>query len=161
MVLQRVYPSTVERMWDLWTTVPGLESWWGPEGFTSKVRKLDVRPGGTFEIEVTATEPERADALRATGLPLTNLAQGTYTEVVPPRRIAYKTLVDFPPGVPPYEVVTEIEFQSEGKGVRMIVTQDALHDPRLTRMSAVGLDQQFNKLGALLFALSAAGRRED
>lgn len=160
MLLQRVFPSTVEKVWDLWTTKDGVESWWGPGGFTAKVRKLEVRPGGEFEYEVTATDPERVEALRASGLPLTNVAHGTYTEVLPRQRLAYRTVVDFA-GVPPYEVTTQVEFLTEGNNVRVSVTQDAMHDPALTRMSAIGLDQQFNKLGAALAAATAAKGRED
>lgn len=158
-MLQRVYPSTVEQVWELWTTKEGLESWWGPEGFSAKVRKLDFVPGGEFECEVTATEPERVEALQASGLPLTNVAHVTYTEVLPRQRLAYRTVADF--GVSPYEVATVVEFRAEGNNVRISVTQDAMHDPGITRMSAIALNQQLNKLGAAIAAITAAKRRED
>ncbi len=153
IVIERVYQTSLNSIWDLWTTRPGLESWWGPDGFVAKVRKLDVRPGGEFEYEITATDTFQVEALKGAGLPLTNVAHGTYTEVVQPQRIAYKTLADIAPGVSPYEVATVVEFRSEGDGVRMRLTQDAMHDPQWTRMSAMGLNQQFTKLGDALLEL--------
>ena len=43
---ERKYEAPVEDVWDLWTTAEGIESWWGPEGFSVRVSKLDLRPGG-------------------------------------------------------------------------------------------------------------------
>ena len=45
----------------LWTTKAGLESWWGPEVFTVKVRKLDLRPGGELLYAMTATGPSQIE----------------------------------------------------------------------------------------------------
>ncbi len=46
ITLERTFEATVDEIWELWTTKEGLESWWGPEGFSVKVHKLDLRPGG-------------------------------------------------------------------------------------------------------------------
>src|SRR5207249_6402569 len=51
--LPDVLPESVEDVWELWTTKAGLESWWGPEGFTTAVSKLDLRPRGEFEYAMT------------------------------------------------------------------------------------------------------------
>jgi hypothetical protein len=47
--------------------------------------------------------------MKRAGLPLTSECKVTYTEVSPRRRLAYKTLADFVPGVAPYEVATVVE----------------------------------------------------
>ena len=44
--LERTYRATIDEVWDMWTTKEGIESWWGPDGFAVKVRKLDLRAGG-------------------------------------------------------------------------------------------------------------------
>ena len=46
VTVERTYQARLGELWDLWTTKEGIESWWGPGGFTVKVRKLDLRPGG-------------------------------------------------------------------------------------------------------------------
>ncbi len=61
--------ATVDEVWDLWTTKAGLESWWGPEGFVTKVSKLELRPGGKFEYAMTATDSAQMEGLKAAGLP--------------------------------------------------------------------------------------------
>jgi uncharacterized protein YndB with AHSA1/START domain len=44
--IQRTYAASIDEAWALWTTQPGIESWWGPEGFDVTVTSLDLRPGG-------------------------------------------------------------------------------------------------------------------
>ena len=60
ITLERTFRATMEDAWDLWTTREGLESWWGPEGFVTTVHELDIRPGGMFEYQMTATAPARS-----------------------------------------------------------------------------------------------------
>jgi uncharacterized protein YndB with AHSA1/START domain len=150
ITIERTFAASLEDVWDLWTTKEGLESWWGPEGFVTKVRKLDLRPGGAFEYAMTATEPAQIEALKAMDFPLTSVARGTYTEVIPRRRLAYTTLADFIPGVAPYQVAALVEFQAGPKGVRMVVQEDAMHDEQWTEMSRMGMSSSLDKLARLL-----------
>jgi uncharacterized protein YndB with AHSA1/START domain len=46
ITMERTYKASVEDLWDLWTPKDGIESWWGPDGFTTKVLELDLRSGG-------------------------------------------------------------------------------------------------------------------
>jgi uncharacterized protein YndB with AHSA1/START domain len=46
LVLRRHYAASPERMWRLWTTAAGITSWWAPEGFSTLVDVIDLRPGG-------------------------------------------------------------------------------------------------------------------
>ena len=147
---ERTYQGPIEDVWDLWTTKEGIESWWGPEGFATAVRKLDLRPGGGFEYAMTATDPAQIEGLKALGVALTSVARGTYTEVVPPHRLAYKTIVDFIPGAEPYEVAAVVEFQPLGQGVRMVVTEDAMHNEQWTQLSTMGMKSSLDKLVKVL-----------
>jgi uncharacterized protein YndB with AHSA1/START domain len=38
ITLERLYRAELQDVWDLWTTKDGIESWWGPGGFTVVVR---------------------------------------------------------------------------------------------------------------------------
>jgi uncharacterized protein YndB with AHSA1/START domain len=42
ITLERTYPTTAERVWELWTTPAGLERWWAPDGFEARVAKLEL-----------------------------------------------------------------------------------------------------------------------
>src|SRR3954454_3836848 len=101
--LQRTYDAAPETAWELGTTPAGIESWWAPDGFVADVRVLDLRPGGELLYAFTATAPEQVEFLQGAGLPLIIEARKTFTEVAGPHRLAYRSLIDFIPGVEPYE----------------------------------------------------------
>ena len=48
LVVTRVFNAPRELVWKALTEPERLEHWWGPKGFTSRVHKLELRPGGTF-----------------------------------------------------------------------------------------------------------------
>src|ERR1700690_3882141 len=102
IALERNFHAGLDEVWALWTTVDGIESWWGPEGFSVTVRSLDLKPGGTMQYVMTATAPEHIAFMKNAGLPLATEVKITFTAVETMRRLAYFTLVDFVPGVAPY-----------------------------------------------------------
>ena len=104
ILITRMFNAPPDKVWRLWTTAAGLEAWWGPIGFTSRVHALDVRMGGGFDIAMLATAPEQVAYLSEHGIPLESHARGTYTEVDPARRLAWRSSIDFVPGVASYEV---------------------------------------------------------
>ena len=150
--LERTFQASAKEVWELWTTKEGLEAWWGPEGFTTTVYKLDLRRGGEFEYAMTATRQDLIEGMKAMGLPLTSVAHGTYTEVTRPRRLAYITVADFIPGVAPYEVAAVVEIQPVGRGVRMVETEDAMHDELWTERSTMGMNSSLDRLAKVLEA---------
>lgn len=151
--LERTYEATPEEVWDLWTTKEGIESWWGPEGFTVAVHRLDLRPGGELAYAMTATAPPQVEFMENAGMPLTTEALIVYTEVDPPRRLAYEHLVDFVPDVPPYAATTVVELHPEASAVRMTLTFDAMHDDEWTQRATMGWESELGKLEQRLEAL--------
>lgn len=146
IVVERALRASAARVWAMWTTKEGLESWWGPVGFSSVVRRLDVRVGGAFEIVMTATLPEIIRHLTSLGVSTSNVTRGDYLDVVEYRRLAYANAVDFVPGVAPYATNTVVDFATHEGGTRLTVTTDAMHDEHWTRMAAQGFEQQLGKL---------------
>src|ERR1700757_3213803 len=51
---ERRYETSVEDLWDLWTTKEGFESWWGPQGFRVEVHAIDPRIGGELFYDMIA-----------------------------------------------------------------------------------------------------------
>ncbi len=150
ITLERTLRATSKQVWDLWTTKRGLESWWGPEGFVTEVNRLEVRPGGKFDYEMTATGAEQVEAMKKAGLPLTSRARGTYTEIKAPHRLVYKTLADFIPGVTPYEITTLVEIQIVPGGVKLTVIEDVMHNEEWTKMSEMGMDSSLDRLAKVI-----------
>jgi uncharacterized protein YndB with AHSA1/START domain len=150
--IERTFTASIDEAWGLWTTKAGIESWWGPEGFGVTVTSLDLRPGGQLVYLMTAVAPEQVAFMKRAGMPLSTECRVTYTEVSPPGRLAYKTLTDFVPDVPPYEVATVVELRATVDGVKITITFDAMHDDVWTKRARAGHEGQLRKLDVLLAA---------
>jgi uncharacterized protein YndB with AHSA1/START domain len=148
--IERTFNAAVEDVWALWTTKEGIESWWGPDGFTVKVRRLDFRLGGELLYAMTAIAPEQIEFLKKAGMPQTTESLVTYTEVEPLRRLGFRQMADFIPGVKPYEVATTVALETGPQGVRMVLTLDAMHDEQWTKMAVMGWESELAKLARLL-----------
>jgi uncharacterized protein YndB with AHSA1/START domain len=148
--IERTFNGTVEDVWELWTTKEGIESWWGPDGFSVKVRRLDVRLGGELLYAMTADAPDQIDFLKKAGMPLTTESLVTYTDVVPLQRLGFTQLADFIPGVKPYDVATNVELETIPQGVRLVLTLDAMHDEQWTRLAVMGWESELGKLARVL-----------
>jgi uncharacterized protein YndB with AHSA1/START domain len=147
ITMERTFDAPIEDVWELWTTKEGLESWWGPEGFSVEVHAIDLRVGGEMRYAMRATAPEVVEGMKRMGLPLVTESRLTYTEISPHRRLAY-----FVPGVAAYDVATEVELAAGAAGVRMVVTVDAMHDERWTEMAVKGWESQLGKAARALAA---------
>lgn len=52
LVLSRVIGAPRALVWDAWTKPEHLPHWWGPQGMTTTVLEMDVRPGGALRTEM-------------------------------------------------------------------------------------------------------------
>jgi uncharacterized protein YndB with AHSA1/START domain len=152
LTLERTYTAHIDEVWELWTTKDGIESWWGPEGFSVAVRDLDLRPGGRLAYSMSAVGPDQIDYMIKAGMPTTTQHGLRYTEVDPPRRLVYKVMVDFVPGETPYEVETVVELSAVAGGVRLLLTFEAMHDDRWTQLAVMGREGELRRLADALAA---------
>ena len=152
LTLERTFEASPEEVWELWTTKDGMEAWMGPDGFRVEVLELDLRPGGEAVYEMSAVAAEQIEFMTQAGMPLVSRLRFTFVEVDPPRRLVYRDMADFIPGVEPYEVETVIELHPVEGGVRVALTFDAMHDERWTQLATMGRESELHKLAALLAA---------
>ena len=153
ITIERLFRAPPDKLWRLWTTESGLAAWWGPDGFACTVRSLDLRVGGGFEIAMRATAPQQVDYLRTHGIPLESVARGVYTAIEPTRRLAWRNVVDFVPGVPQYEVLAGVTLAlAESGGTAMTFTSERMHDAMWTSNAERGWTQQIDRLLAQLGA---------
>ncbi len=145
-VIERTYRARVEELWQLWTTKEGFESWWGPEGFRVKVHTLEERPGGALHYDMIADTPEMIAAMKQMGRPSSHEAKARFSEFRPHQRLVIKHVIDFLPGVEPYESTIVAEFFPAGDSVRMLVTLEPMHDVEFTKMTTMGFTSQLTKL---------------
>lgn len=74
LVITRVFDAPRELVFKAWTEPEHMARWFGPAGFTSKVLKHDLRPGGSYRIHMLGPDGD-------------HWTQGVYREVVPPGRL--------------------------------------------------------------------------
>jgi uncharacterized protein YndB with AHSA1/START domain len=146
VVLERTYRAGVEELWELWTTKAGFESWWGPEGFRVEVHTMEPRVGGTLNYDMIADAPEQIAAMKRMGHAPSHETRGRFVDIRPHQRLAITHMIDFIPGVKPYESTMVVEFFPAGESVRMVVTLEPMHSEEFTKMSTMGFTSQLTKL---------------
>ncbi len=148
--LERTCDAPAELIWELLTTAAGLEEWFAPDGFESRVIELDLRPGGQLRYTMTATGPEQVAFMQSTGNPLSVEVRKTFTEVAAPARLAYLSLIDFVPGHEPYEHLTAIDIEPAGDRTTVVMTLDPLHDETWTQQHRAHRGDELDNLGAAI-----------
>lgn len=105
-------------VWRCWTDPRLLEQWFHPEGWTTEVQALELRPGGATRIVMGGPNGEVSEGA------------GVVLEVQPERRFAFTNA--YMPGWVPAEPPTDtpfrtmvIELSDDGSGTRYVVR--ALH----------------------------------
>lgn len=146
ITIERTYKADIADVWALWTTKDGFESWWGPEGFRVDVHTLDARVGGALDYDMIADAPAQIEAMKRMGQAVSHKTHGTFTELRPRERLVLTHIIDFLPGVTPYESTIIAEFFPAGDRVRMVVTLHPMHDETFTRMQVEGFTSQLMKL---------------
>lgn len=156
ITMERTLEATLAEVWELWTTKDGIESWWGPEGFETKVSRLDLKVGGTLEYAFTAVGENQVAFMKQAGQPLTQHMKARYTTVQPKTAAAWMNLVEFIPGITPYEVETRFDLEPRGKQVHMKLRFDAMHDEQFTKFAEMGWTEELGKLQRVLARRGAA-----
>jgi len=80
MVLQRVIRAPRRLVWGAWMNPETLPLWWGPEGFSCRTKRIDLRTDGEWVFDMIAPD--------GTVFPNHHL----YVEVRPEERIGYTLL---------------------------------------------------------------------
>lgn len=56
MVLQRVIAAPLSVVWSAWTDPETLPRWWGPDGFSCRTARIDLRAGGEWVFDMIAPD---------------------------------------------------------------------------------------------------------
>jgi uncharacterized protein YndB with AHSA1/START domain len=150
LVIRRSYPISPERIFQLWTTPDGIAAWWAPDGFTTTVDRLDLRPGGALDYTMTATGQAQIAFMEQAGMPLSTHSHKEFTEVMEPTRLAYTSLIDFVPGVDPYEHRTIVTLEPTPSGTDVEMRLEPLHDQDWTERILAGRANELDNLQRLI-----------
>jgi len=107
IITARVFDAPRELVWKAWTEPEHIAQWWGPNGFTSTIHEMDVRPGGAWRFIMHGPD----------GVDYKN--HSVFIEVAEPERLVYDHLSG-----PKFHVT--VTFDDEGD--RTKVTMRMLFD---------------------------------
>ncbi len=80
LVIERVIAAPVAAVWAAWTDPQALPKWWGPDGFSCRTARIDLREGGEWVFDMIGPD----------GTVYPN--HHRYTRHEPGRRIDYRLL---------------------------------------------------------------------
>ncbi len=50
LLLTRVLNAPIALVWEVWTNPKHIVQWWGPNGFTNTITKMEVHPEGEWDL---------------------------------------------------------------------------------------------------------------
>ncbi len=56
MTIRRAIKAPVSAVWGAWVNSETLPHWWGPDGFSCKTRRIDLRTGGEWVFDMIAPD---------------------------------------------------------------------------------------------------------
>jgi uncharacterized protein YndB with AHSA1/START domain len=140
IVISRAIGADRELVFEAFTQVRHLSRWWGPEGFTTTTRSFEFRAGGVWDF--TMHGPDGTDYQEWI----------TWTEIIPPERIAF---VHGESRDDPNAFASVLTFKPAGAETRIVMhtvfpTKD-LRDEAVVKYHAIeGGEQTLRNLAAYL-----------
>lgn len=100
--LKRTFNVSLELMWEAWQNPEHIANWWGPDGFTTTITKMDFQEGGEWLLTMHGPD--------GTNYPNRSI----FREIIPMKLISYE---HFNPNF-----ITEVKFQSDGETTTLLWT---------------------------------------
>ncbi len=138
LVLTRTFNAPRDLVFKAWTEPKRLAQWWGPHGFTTKIREMDVRAGGAWRYAMRG--PDGND------YPF----DGSYIEVIAPEKLVFVGVIH---GGPDQHVWTEVTFTEEAGKTKVRVHQLYSFESDATRGAPIGWSQQLDRFEQYLAQL--------
>jgi len=96
LLMTRKLNAPVALVWEAWSNSAHIASWWGPNDFTTTISKMDLRPGGEWNLVMHGPDGTDYDN------------KSIFREVVPLKKIVYEHL-SYP------SFLTTVEFEDLGE----------------------------------------------
>jgi len=77
LIIRRKLNAPVKLVWEVWTKPEHIANWWGPDGFTNTISKMDVVPGGEWDLVMHG--PDGTDYKN----------KSIFKEIIPLKKIVY------------------------------------------------------------------------
>jgi uncharacterized protein YndB with AHSA1/START domain len=114
LVIERTFDASVDFMWKLWTEPEHFKAWYGPEGASIPVAKMDVRVGGQRLISMEVQTPSG---------PMHMWFSGEYRDLVENRLLVYTEAISDENGNAISDLTeVRVEFEELGDRTRLVMT---------------------------------------
>ena len=139
LVLTRVFNAPVDLVWEVWSQPEHIAHWWGPDGFTCTVHKMDLRPGGEWNLVLHGPDGTDFDN------------QSFFREVIPMKKLVYEH-VSYP------WIMATIDFEAQGEQTKirwhmLFESAEVFHQVVRVYGAAEGQKQNAEKLATYLNTL--------
>ncbi len=135
--IQRTFQAPAEAVFDAWTSAEVLRRWWQAEhDWETTEAHVDLRVGGA--VRVVMRDPDRDE----------HGGGGLYTEIDPPRRLAFTWLWDGDSR----RTLIEIDFEEIDGATTVSFTHRDLWDEQAVRAHERGWSNVLDSLGRYLGA---------
>src|SRR5262245_17666761 len=150
IVISRTIGTPREVVFEVFTQVRHLSRWWGPEEFRTTTRSFEFRAGGAWDFMMHGPDGTEYQEWI------------TWTEIVPPERIA---LVHGESREDPNAFESVVTFESAGEETRIMMRTlfptKELRDQAVEKYHAIeGGEQTLRKLAAYVAELTTTERAE-
>src|SRR5207244_3625945 len=86
VVIERSFDAPVDLIWQMWTDPEHFSAWYGPDGATIPVAKMDVRVGGTRLLSMEVQTP---------GGPMQMWFNGEFRQEATTQRLVYMKFIPY------------------------------------------------------------------
>jgi uncharacterized protein YndB with AHSA1/START domain len=128
IVISRLFDAPRKMVWEAWTDPKQVAMWWGPNGFSTTIEQMDVRPGGVWKQVLHGPD----------GTEYPN--ESVFVEVVQYERLVY-TMSGGRKGAPVVQMEKLATFEEEAGGTRVTM--------RVVFPSAEARDQNVRDYGSI------------
>jgi uncharacterized protein YndB with AHSA1/START domain len=136
--ITRIIDAPREDVFRAWTEPEQIRRWWGPGEFTCPAAEVDLRPGGSYRLEM---QPTAGDPF---------VVAGTYLEVEPPARLVYTWRWESGPAADGSESRVSVEFRADGERTELILTHTDFPESHGPAPYQMGWEGGLDKFEALL-----------
>lgn len=135
--------APIDLVWEAWTKPEHIANWWGPNGFTNTIYKMDLKPGGEWDLVMHG--PDGTDYKN----------KSVFKEIITNKKIVYEHV-----SAPKFIATIEFEEQGEQTLIRwhmlFATAEEFIHTVK-TFQADEGMKQNIEKFAVFLEALKLKG----
>ncbi len=123
--LKRVFKTSPEKLWELWTNPEKVKLWHHPPGFSTSEAEADARVGGKYKIGMRSPAGQMDTVF------------GEFLELDKPRKLVFSW--QWESNLEEKSVVT-VELNPVSEGTELVLTHEKLSGPESVKAHAEGWD---------------------